>query len=191
MWEELQRSPPYIIKGSSPIQPSLCYFCGLPHNPRTESNPLIWEQQTLPGNLLLDGFGLWCWPVVVGRFLRGRVCRWFVIFYNVFLRGTGRGETSMKWLHFDEDHVRTEIASLSHIPNWEHAEMPRQPDDTVPRRPRKWRWKVGRSSQVPVGSSKQAPLTGKVRQQTRNSRAVGESLFPECHIYQILSLLYK
>lgn len=45
MWEELQRSPPYTIKGSSPIQPSLCYFCGLPHNPRTESNPLIWNNK--------------------------------------------------------------------------------------------------------------------------------------------------
>lgn len=63
MWEELQRSPPYTIKGSSPIQPSLCYFCGLPHNPRTESNPLIWNnkhcQVTCCLMVLACDVGLW------------------------------------------------------------------------------------------------------------------------------------
>lgn len=55
-------------------------------------------------------------------------------FLQCFFKGGG-GETSMKLLHFDEDHVRIEIASLSYNPNSEHAEMPRQPMTLSPEDP--------------------------------------------------------
>lgn len=76
----------------------------------------------------------------------------------------------MKWFHFNGEHVRVEtglLACLSHIPNRKHVQMPRQPDDTVPRRPRERKLAEGTAYFSLVTSS------------NRQYQVSGQVLFPE------------